>query len=861
MMSPSHLDEALRVDSALLDTHKHISKLLAEEYVFGGYGVPLSVAAHESTLMRGVSKNLNAMTPAICDETAHALEQHWGGVHGEWQERHIMAACADVVGQITNRMLVGLPLCRDQTFLRRAKRWSRVVLQTAWLIYMLPDFVKPFLAPLLAVPSLLCHQRALQMVIPVAQERLEKRQKRATDASSCGWDEPPDYMKFLLDEGSDAFNHALDHDATTLARAAFMVNAAAFHATGLTLANILLDVFSAPTSTTDALRAEAAAIQFDYGLDSKLGLSKMTKMDSAIRESMRLHVLGIKAMHRYVNPKEGFTFSNGDHVPYGAHLSLPVLGRHLDEHLYPNATQYDAFRFSRERDGDFTQQQQQSHDAHSISQKNTRVKAAVNASPNHLAWGIGKSQCPGRFFAVDELKLIMAHVLIYYEVQRIPLQIGDVSVLAPPRPTGMAPRSISLAIPTESRKFPGQDVVASTIQAEKYMQSVVLASGPDEDEREHVTSNHRGRARGKIIEYSWEKNGGRPVKIRLAHEKPAYILSNAQDVQRLFRASKELTFEEFSVRVLEKVKKFPREDGARMEADTSGSSAVPFHNVPESSRIWRAIHCNYDSNLTGSDSVSILTTRFVSLFREELDRITTPENDAWTAGCVNSLLEDKMFRASTRTLVGDAIFDISPSFTSDFWDYDKNFMYFLYGLPRFLFPSAWKARERVFDAVKGYIAQAWTHLDPRHADGCGGLDFDDHFGSRLVRTREAMYANYGLSLDGRAASEMGLIWSINSNAIPMVSWMLIEILSDPQLLFRVQQEILGCTPATQDISSASLDVQRVLTLPLLNSCYAECLRMRASVQAIRELRTEIQMGGLHAQAGKPRHGALVSGTL
>ncbi|KAK7961237.1 cytochrome P450 [Apiospora saccharicola] len=413
MMSPSHLDEALRIDSVLLDTHTHISKLLAEEYVFGGYGVPLSVAAHESTLMCGVSKNLNAMTPAICDETVHALETHWGG-DGEWQEMRIMAACADVVGQITNRMLVGLPLCRNATFLRRAKRWSRVVLQTAWVIYMLPDFIKPLLGPLLAVPSILCHHRALRMVIPVAQERLDKREKRAAgDTSTGAWDKPLDYMKFLLDEGSDAFNHVLDQNPTTLARAALMVNAAAFHATGLTLANLLLDVFSASPEVADALRAEALTIQREYGLESKLGLSKMTKMDSAIRESMRLHVLGIKAMHRYVKPKEGFTFSNGDHVPYGAHLSLPVLGRHLDEEVYPNATHYDAFRFSRER---------------SDEDKTARVKAAVNASPNHLAWGIGKSQCPGRFFAVDELKLIMAHVLIYYEVEHIPVRPKNIFI-------------------------------------------------------------------------------------------------------------------------------------------------------------------------------------------------------------------------------------------------------------------------------------------------------------------------------------------------------------------------------------------------------------------------------------------------
>lgn len=228
-------------------------------------------------------------------------------------------------------------------------------------------------------------------------------------------------------------------------------------------------------------------------------------------------------------------------------------------------------------------------------------------------------------------------------------------------------------------------------------------------------------------------------------------------MQKLFRASKELTFEEFSVRVLEKVKKFPREDGIKMEADKSGSLVVPFHAVPKESRIWRAIHENYDSNLTGAGPVSALTNRFVALFTEELDAGVAAAGGRWTEASVNALLEDKMFRASTRTLAGDGVFDVAPNFTASFWAYDKSFMYFLYGLPRLFFPAAWRAREEVFGAVKAYIARAWDRMNPITTGEQG--DFDEQFGSRLVRTREAMYAKYGLSLDGRAASEMGLIWS------------------------------------------------------------------------------------------------------
>lgn len=403
MMSSVHLEEALKIDATVLDIHSHISKLMAQKYNFGGYGIPLHIASHQDALMKGVSKALNAMTPATCEETDAALRKHWTE-STEWREVKIMEACADVVGQITNRMLVGFPLCRDDEYLRDAKIWSRTVLKTAWIIYMTPEFLQPILAPIMALPNLAHHHRALKHVIPVAQKRLEDRARRANDPGN-DWKEPLDYMKFLLDEGADAFDHVMDHNATTLARGALMVNAAAFHATGLTLGNLLLDVFSSPQDIIEGLREECVRIRAEHGFDSKSGLSKMIRVDSAIRESMRIHVLGIKAMHRYVKPKEGYTFSNGDHLPHNAHISLPVLGRHLDEAVYPNPLEYDAFRFSRDREGKMPTE--------------TRVRAAVNTSADHLAWGIGKSQCPGRFFAVDELKLILAHVLLDYEVEHI----------------------------------------------------------------------------------------------------------------------------------------------------------------------------------------------------------------------------------------------------------------------------------------------------------------------------------------------------------------------------------------------------------------------------------------------------------
>lgn len=81
----------------------------------------------------------------------------------------------------------------------------------------------------------------------------------------------------------------------------------------------------------------------------------------------------------------------------------------------------------------------------------------------------------------------------------------------------------------------------------------------------------------------------------------------------------------------------------------------------------------------------------------------------------------------------------------------------------------------------------------------------------------------------------------------MVSWILIEIISDLSLLKRVEDEVLTATTMTD--SEPSLDLSQVGTLPLLNSCYSECLRLRASIQVVRELRNDMELDGYTLKAG------------
>lgn len=85
-------------------------------------------------------------------------------------------------------------------------------------------------------------------------------------------------------------------------------------------------------------------------------------------------------------------------IPKGASM---VVSAHVmnDESIYPDPKVYDGYRFYRMR-------QEPGHE---------NKHQLVMASPNHFGFGYGVHTCPGRFFASNEIKIILVHLLMKYD--------------------------------------------------------------------------------------------------------------------------------------------------------------------------------------------------------------------------------------------------------------------------------------------------------------------------------------------------------------------------------------------------------------------------------------------------------------
>lgn len=100
-----------------------------------------------------------------------------------------------------------------------------------------------------------------------------------------------------------------------------------------------------------------------------------------------------------------FTLSNGQVIPAGCVIEVPTVAIHSDSEVFPDAHTFDPLRFYKLRTA--------VDDGGSGGQ--SALNQFVSVSQSSLTFGYGRHACPGRFFAANEIKIIMAKALLGYD--------------------------------------------------------------------------------------------------------------------------------------------------------------------------------------------------------------------------------------------------------------------------------------------------------------------------------------------------------------------------------------------------------------------------------------------------------------
>ncbi|KAJ8128001.1 hypothetical protein O1611_g5634 [Lasiodiplodia mahajangana] len=416
VLPPSQIQWLIEQSDDVL-SQEHVNRqFLQSDYTFFHANM-VKDPVHPEVIQHQLTKKIGSFADAVADEVRASLEDYWGTDTEEWREVQLYDTMLLLITRLSVRVFMGLPLCRDQTFLSICSRFIRKVAMAAAAISLFPVFLRPVVSPIFTLFDYILYRRCQNFIMPVIRARLDRL--RDPDTEKLPLEDPTPHNDFV----QWAIDHALarpvvnpvELDARVLAARFSVMAFAAIQSSVITLTNTLFDLAASP-ACTESLASMRDEVDRETGAGSdelvtsawsRPVLSRMERVDSALRESLRLNGFIERGIMKLVVAPEGVTLPDGSHIPYGTKIGISAYSVHRDEGNYTSAVRYDAFRFVRERDG-------------KVGGREKRPQGLVNTSEKFLGFSHGSHACPGRFFAANQLKIALGHIALLYEIEPIP---------------------------------------------------------------------------------------------------------------------------------------------------------------------------------------------------------------------------------------------------------------------------------------------------------------------------------------------------------------------------------------------------------------------------------------------------------
>ena len=303
---------------------------------------------HGPVISRELRKGLDVYSDAMIDEIGYALSHLWGTDTQNWREVLVFDNMIELVSRVSSRVFVGLPLCRDTDYLKCARTFAQDVAFIATADHVLPSFWRPIVGRVGTLYDMSIYRKIRRFIIPVIKERLPEFEP-GLDYKKPDYSKHNDFIQWALHYG---FSHddPLERSPEMVASRLAVLNFAATHSSGLAVTNLLFDVASSASSIDiqQTLREEVLRVNSESTQQAwtKAALAKMVRVDSTIRESFRLWGFSSRGVTKMVVAPEGVTLPSGEHLPKGRLVGIPSWPMHHDESIYPNAYDFQPFRFA-----------------------------------------------------------------------------------------------------------------------------------------------------------------------------------------------------------------------------------------------------------------------------------------------------------------------------------------------------------------------------------------------------------------------------------------------------------------------------------------------------------------------------------
>ncbi|KAI9155716.1 Cytochrome P466 monooxygenase [Paramyrothecium foliicola] len=742
----------------------------------------------ERIIRDSLTRNLDAIQAPMCEEIRCGFDQVFDTKNvadGEWKTINVYDSFQKLLLPVMTRVFFGLSLSRDSSFLKRFENYNLAMGVGTIVIGQLPSLFKSLFVPIFNLPLRYYRQITLNKLVPEVE-----RQLSGGNAGSQG----ESFISQCARVSAKSATLSSAQDPRVLAEWLMLAGFAAMSSTVIQMSNSLLDILNCDRDLGlyNALRSEAESIlktEADWNMTAPF--NRLVLYDSVIRESLRCHPILIKGLTKEVVDPKGLELPDGTHLPKGTWVGVPVVGVHRDERFYPNAMTYDPYRFLRLR-------HEMEKKAASDKSASTSELDAARPSVEYLGFGYGRHACPGRWFAVLMMKTLLAHLTLHYDVEATGPQpktnvIGDAAL--PP---------LSATISRKATLKRNSQTEPKTIQkfGEESLQYDSLSS------RQCLDFDCHG--------FQPTSLAGRPTDLEapLVNKGRIHVEDNG-----IHAGSTEESSYDRMINAL-KLRKLVTPDGRPDDVE-------------------QLIHRSIQNGLSGPH-LETLTAQFQeNLAQSLLEETAQSHEGGWIdVPDLHGLVQKHVFRAMVHTLFGPYMISLNPTIADDFWEFNRSVRSLFMGLPSWMTPKAHRMRSRMLKSIKQWQKHAQEHCN---IEELGDVAWEPYYGSRHVRERQDLLTRRGiLDETARAAENFAFMWATNSNSGPAASWFLIEILQNTQL----KDEVLGQLSTTQIEGAAepkksaqslvSTDPATLLADPLLQSVYAEVLRLRVAVLVVRE---------------------------
>ena len=171
-------------------------KRLAIEYLFPGLDFNHD-AFIIGAIRKDLTRNLGKMQPAMIEDIHGHIDDAMGLDTESWHEVCVEKTMEAVVFPATNRILVGSGLSTNDNYLHHSISFATWLGGATIMVgQYTPWMIKPLFGYLLALPIFYHRKKALNFLLPVIQDRINKIKRKRAD-QSFEFEEPRDLITWM----------------------------------------------------------------------------------------------------------------------------------------------------------------------------------------------------------------------------------------------------------------------------------------------------------------------------------------------------------------------------------------------------------------------------------------------------------------------------------------------------------------------------------------------------------------------------------------------------------------------------------------------------------------------------------------